>query len=101
MNITKRHRVRGKVEGVKDTHVFGYTADERKRAEGFEDNNPALHVEWILIDAGITKEMCLHILAANGIALPAMYALGSATPIDRTRLRLRPICGTAACIRGS
>jgi hypothetical protein len=59
-----------------DTHIFGYTSEERKRAASFEDNNPALHVEWVLIDAGITKEQCKHILAANGIALPAMYALG-------------------------
>jgi hypothetical protein len=58
-----------------DTHIFGYTVEERKRAERFEDNNPTLHVEWVLIDAGITKEQCKHILSANGIALPAMYAL--------------------------
>lgn len=59
-----------------DTHIFGYTADEQKRADRFEEGNPTLAVEWILIDAGITKEKCLHILAANGIALPKMYELG-------------------------
>jgi hypothetical protein len=59
-----------------DTHVFGYTVGEEKRAESFEEENPSLHVEWILIDAGITKDQCKHILAANGIALPAMYGLG-------------------------
>lgn len=59
-----------------DTHVFGYTVGEEKRAESFEGENPELHVEWILIDAGITKDQCKHFLAANGIAPPAMYALG-------------------------
>jgi len=59
-----------------DMHIFGYTVGEEKRAASFENENPDLHVEWILIDASITKEQCKHILAANGIALPAMYALG-------------------------
>jgi hypothetical protein len=59
-----------------DTHVFGYTFDEKKRADQFEANNPELSVEWLLIDHGITKAECLRILAASGIALPAMYALG-------------------------
>jgi hypothetical protein len=59
-----------------DIHIFGYTADETKRAERFEENNPALHVEWMLIDNGITKEMCLRGLTMYGIALPAMYGLG-------------------------
>lgn len=59
-----------------DTHIFGYTVDEQKRADSFEKANPALHVEWLLIDAGITKEMCKHVLATNNIALPEMYALG-------------------------
>ena len=61
-----------------DTHVFGYTADkkEQKRAADFEKHNPSTHVEWILIDQGVTKDKCLELLAAAGIALPAMYALG-------------------------
>lgn len=41
-----------------DIHIFGYTAEEEKRAERFEDNNPELRVEWILIDQGVTKESC-------------------------------------------
>jgi hypothetical protein len=59
-----------------DTHVFGYTVEERKRAASFEDANPALTVEWLLIDAGVTKQNCKDALADAGIALPAMYALG-------------------------
>ncbi len=59
-----------------DIHVFGYTSDEQKRADTFESNNPALHVEWILIEEGISKTQCLELLAVNGIHLPAMYSLG-------------------------
>jgi hypothetical protein len=59
-----------------DVHIFGYTAEETKRAQRFETNNPALDVEWVLIEAGITKAECKERLSAAGIALPAMYALG-------------------------
>ena len=59
-----------------DTHVFGYTVEERKRAASFEDANPAIIVDWLLIDQGVTKQDCKDALAAAGIALPAMYALG-------------------------
>lgn len=59
-----------------DVHVFGYTAEERRRADRFEENNPALRVEWPLIDAGVTKAECLARVSSAGIALPAMYSLG-------------------------
>lgn len=59
-----------------DTHIFGYTSDEEKRAAAFEKNNPALAVEWLLIDRGVTKADCLLLLAEAGIALPLMYSLG-------------------------
>lgn len=59
-----------------DTHVFGYTREEQKRADDFEERNPTLAVEWVLIDAGISKEDCGRILADAGIKLPQLYALG-------------------------
>lgn len=59
-----------------DIHVFGYTSDERKRADAFEERNPSLLTEWILIDLDVTKSKCLEVLAEEGIALPVMYALG-------------------------
>ena len=59
-----------------DTHVFGYTVEEKKRAANFEDANPTLSVEWLLIDGGVTKQDCKDALADAGIALPAMYELG-------------------------
>lgn len=59
-----------------DTHIFGFTAEEKRRADGFEEDNPALAVEWVLIDGLIRKRDCLRIMREAGIALPAMYALG-------------------------
>jgi hypothetical protein len=59
-----------------DTHLFGYTLEEQDRADNFEANNPALAVEWILIDRHVRKADCLRMLREAGIELPAMYALG-------------------------
>jgi hypothetical protein len=67
---------REKFQRLDDIHIFGYTVDEQRRADTFEDTNPALHVEWILIDAGVTKESCLSLLNDAGITLPVMYSLG-------------------------
>jgi len=59
-----------------DSHVFGFTYEEQRRAAEFDERNPALHTLWLLINAGITKQGCLDILSSAGIALPAMYTLG-------------------------
>lgn len=59
-----------------DIHVFGFTADEQNRRERFDDNNPELNTDWVLIDAGITKDECLHRVDEAGISLPVLYGLG-------------------------
>jgi len=59
-----------------DIHIFGYTVEEKKRAEKFENYNPELFVDWILIEKGITKDNCLGMLWQSGIKLPKMYDLG-------------------------
>ena len=59
-----------------DTHVFGYTVEELKRIAKFEKNNPELNLEWVLRDAGLTKQACLDMLEGAGIEIPAMYKLG-------------------------
>lgn len=58
-----------------DQMVLGFTADEQSRHDMFvltERNN----VIPVLIDAGYTKQDCIDIVAAHGIKLPEMYALG-------------------------
>jgi hypothetical protein len=58
-----------------DWHVFGFTAEERKRHERFiltERSN----LLPVLIDARMTKDDCAAILRENGLALPRVYAEG-------------------------
>jgi hypothetical protein len=56
-------------------HVLGFTAEEKNRHERFikterENTLP------VLIDLGITKEMCFQIIQDAGIELPRIYKLG-------------------------
>lgn len=59
-----------------DVLVFGYTADERDRADQFRRQNFEQAIETPLIDAGLTKADCHAIIKRAGIELPAMYRLG-------------------------
>jgi 3'-phosphoadenosine 5'-phosphosulfate sulfotransferase (PAPS reductase)/FAD synthetase len=59
-----------------DCHVFGFTAEESKRAETFRRNNFELDVWFPLIERGLTKQDCHALVRAQGIELPAMYRLG-------------------------
>jgi hypothetical protein len=58
-----------------DVHIFGYTAEEQRRAEKFENENKSLMVEWILIDEQISKSDCILDVELAGIRLPEMYRL--------------------------
>ena len=71
-----KKKLRIKYQKPDDTHIFGYTLDEKNRAEKFETHNPELFVDWILIENGVSKENCLGILWQSGIKLPKMYDLG-------------------------
>jgi 3'-phosphoadenosine 5'-phosphosulfate sulfotransferase (PAPS reductase)/FAD synthetase len=59
-----------------DLHIFGLTEDEQGRITKFETDNSDLEFEWVLRDAGITKDDCYALLEAEGIKLPVMYSLG-------------------------
>jgi 3'-phosphoadenosine 5'-phosphosulfate sulfotransferase (PAPS reductase)/FAD synthetase len=59
-----------------DVLVFGYTTEERGRAEQFRKQNFEVAFETPLIDAGLTKVDCLAMIERAGIELPAMYRLG-------------------------
>ncbi len=71
-----KKNVRKAYENPDDLHIFGLTADEEKRIERFEDQNPDTEIEWILRDNGVTKSDCYRILQEDGIELPEMYKLG-------------------------
>jgi len=59
-----------------DLQVFGYTADEKPRAERFAAHQPEVHTWFPLVEAELTKADCHGIIRAAGIELPAMYRLG-------------------------
>lgn len=59
-----------------DILVFGYTAEERDRAEQFRKQNFEVMFETPLIEAGLGKADCLAMIERAGIELPAMYKLG-------------------------
>lgn len=61
-----------------DRQVFGFTHEERKRADRFRVANPEARIIVPLIDAGLTKADCMGILSGAGIKRPAMYDLGFA-----------------------
>lgn len=68
--------VRFKFQRPDDIHVFGYTAEESKRADTFKRNNFDLAVDFPCIEAGLHKPDCHALVRDAGIELPAMYRLG-------------------------
>ena len=67
---------RFKFQRPDDLHIFGLTADEKKRIERFNRNHPDLDLEWNLLEAGLTKDDCFKKIVSAGIILPTMYRLG-------------------------
>jgi len=71
-----KRKVRFAFQEPNDIQVFGYTVEERGRAQRFRDNNPDVNLSTPLIDAGLTKSDCLAVIDRAGITLPTMYLLG-------------------------
>lgn len=71
-----KKEVRQEFQEPGDTHIFGFTADEEKRAKRFAANNPELSLHWPLIINGYTKADCYRMLTNAEIELPRMYKLG-------------------------
>lgn len=59
-----------------DILVYGYTVEEKARAERFRRQNFEQPFETPLIEAGLSKADCLAMIERAGIELPAMYRLG-------------------------
>jgi hypothetical protein len=69
--------------------AFGFTVEERKRADRFRAQNPEIRLAVPLIDAGLSKQDCFAMLDRAGIALPAMYGLGFKNNNCRTCVKAR------------
>lgn len=75
IELKKHARQEWEAKYKPDYHVLGFTADEKPRYDRFvltERDN----VLPVLVDAGITKQDCINILTAEGIAIPNIYKLG-------------------------
>jgi len=74
-HLKKEARQHWENENKVDWHVFGFTAEEKRRHNNFvlaEREN----VLPVLIDARMTRAMCADMLRGAGIALPRIYSWG-------------------------
>lgn len=74
-HLKKEARHFWETENKPDWHIFGFTADEKKRHDKFvltEREN----VLPVLIDAGLTKQDCTDLLYAHGVVPPRVYVEG-------------------------
>jgi hypothetical protein len=74
--VEMKKKVRQDYAEPGDVNVFGYTVEEKHRAEWFLANNPDSLARFPLIEQRLTKAHCFRIIASAGIELPAMYRLG-------------------------
>lgn len=74
LELKKNARKHWEATNHADHHVLGFTADEVKRHERFIlTERPLLPV---LIDAGLTKQDCYHVLMQAGVEIPRVYRMG-------------------------
>lgn len=71
-----KRQVRVAFEEEDDQQIFGFTVEERHRAERFLKNNSYADARFPLIERGLGKSDCLAMIEREGIELPAMYRLG-------------------------
>jgi len=74
--VEMKKQVRQDFQDLDDVQFFGFTSEEKDRAERFQENNMEVHARFPLIEAGLTKADCFQIIANERIELPLMYRLG-------------------------
>jgi hypothetical protein len=74
--VEMKKAVRQEFAQPDDLNVFGFTAQERDRAERFRRNNIESACRFPLIEQGLTKLDCLLMVGDAGIEVPMMYRLG-------------------------
>lgn len=74
--VKLKKELRFKFQRPDDIQVFGYSIDEKHRAERFKEHFFEVETDFILIEKGLQKKDCLGLLAKTGIDMPVMYSLG-------------------------
>ena len=73
--VELKKRPRMAFERPDDRQVFGYTVEERDRADLFRRQNHEINLVTPLIDANLTKSDCHAIIDRAGIEMGAMYRM--------------------------
>ncbi len=68
--------LRFRFEQTDDVQVFGYTADEKHRADRLVEAYPEINAKFPLIEARWSKQDCINLINRLGIEIPKMYQLG-------------------------
>lgn len=68
--------LRFKYQRHDDIQYFGYTIEEKHRADRFLQSFPEVNAKFPLIEHQITKNECIGILSQLKIEMPIMYKLG-------------------------
>lgn len=72
--VELKKKVRQQFENLEtDIQIFGFDAGEEVRASEFVINNPEIHAEFPLIDAGYSKAYCHQVLRQAKIEPPFTY----------------------------
>lgn len=71
-----KRAVREAFQHYDDMQVFGFTAEEAKRAQEFREHHGEVMVSTPLIEEGLSKDDCHALVASAGVELPMMYRLG-------------------------
>lgn len=74
--VELKKRLRFAFQRADDIQIFGYTCEEKSRADRFRRSFPEVQSEFPLIDKNFTKERCLGFIKEIGIEIPKMYRLG-------------------------
>lgn len=76
LEMKKAVRWAFEMEWQPDLQAFGYTSEERGRADNFRRQNPDVRLVTPLIEEGLSKDDCHAMIDRSGIELPMMYRLG-------------------------
>ena len=74
--VELKKKLRFDFERPDDIQVFGYSIEEKHRADRFKENFFEVQTDFILIDEKLQKKDCIGLLAKAGIDIPVMYKLG-------------------------
>lgn len=74
--VELKKRLRFEFQQADDVQYFGYTVEEKHRADRFREAYPEVNSRFPLIEKGITKSDCVGLLSKHGIDIPMMYKLG-------------------------